>query len=230
MIKTRKSNTLLQFTDVLCIIITVNCLKNLTLNLKEEIALLSKYRITPNELMLVRTLLILQDEDTEDLFKDYIELLHDCGIKLREVLLSLQEKGIILKNFKVPKEGEAFNPYSIPFNKTSIKTLYKCSFELGKELFEEYPQMTNINGTMVTLRGVSKHFNSLEDCYFRYGRNIKWDEERHKYIIELVKWAKEHDLIKQSLSSFVINNAWLDLEAIRNGDSGNYNFDTIRVL
>ena len=203
---------------------------NLTLNLEEEIALISKYRISPNELMLVRTLLIMQEEGNEDLFKNYIESLYECGVKLREILLCLQEKGIILKSFKVCKEGEAFDPYSIPFNKAFTKALYKCSFELGKELFEEYPQMTVINGSMVTLRGVSRHFNSLEDCYFRYGKNIRWNEERHKYIVELVKWAKEHDLIKQSLSSFVINNAWLDLEAIKNGDSVNYNFDTIRAL
>ena len=110
----------------------------MTLNLEEEIALLTKYRITPNELMIVRTLLILQDEDTEELFKSYIELLYGCGTKLREILLSLQEKGIILKSYKIPEEGEAFDPYSIPFNKIFIKTLYKCSFELGKELFEEY--------------------------------------------------------------------------------------------
>lgn len=205
-------------------------MKNLTLNLEEEIALLGKYRITPNELMIIRTLLILQDEENEELFKNYIEILHECGIKLRDVLLCLQEKGIILKSFKLPQEGEAFDPYSIPFNKAFIRNLYKCSFELGKELFEEYPQMTLINGNMVTLRGVSKHFDSLESCYFRYGRSIGWNLERHQHIIELIRWAKEHDLIKQSLSSFVINNAWLDLEAIKNGDSGNYNFDTIKAL
>lgn len=205
-------------------------MKNLTLNLEEEIALISKYRISPNELMLVRTLLILQEDGNEDLFRNYIKALYECGIKLREILLYLQEKGIILKSFKICKEGEAFDPYTIPFNKTFIKTLYKCSFELGKELFEEYPQMASINGNLVTLRGVSKHFNSLEDCYFRYGKNIKWNEEKHKHIIELVRWGKEHDLIKQSLSSFVINNAWLDLEAIKSGDSGNINFDTIKAL
>lgn len=204
-------------------------MKNLTLDIKDEISLLSKYKITPNELMIIRTLLILQDEDNEDLFKKYIELLHECNINLREVLLCLQDKGIILKtNFKIPKEGEAFDPYSIPFNKNFIKNLYKCSFELGKELFEEYPQMTLINGTMVTLRGVSKHFNSLEDCYYRYSKSIKWSEDRHREIIELVKWGKEHDLIKQSLSSFVINHAWLDLQAIR--DSGSTNYDAIKIV
>ena len=205
-------------------------MKNLTLNLEEEISILSKYRITPNELTFIKTLLILQDEENEDLFKDYIESLYVCNVKLREVLISLQKKEIILKSYKILSEGESFDPYSIPFNKNFIKSLYKSSFELGKELFEIYPQMTVINGSLVTLRGVSKHFDSLEACYFRYGKAIGWNQERHEKVLDLIKWAKERDIIKQSLSSFVINNSWLDLEAIRNGDSGNYNFDTIKAL
>lgn len=205
-------------------------MKNLTLNLEEEISVLSKYRITPNELTFIKTLLILQDEENEDLFKDYIESLYVCNVKLREILISLQKKEIILKSYKIPSEGESFDPYSIPFNKNFIKNLYKSSFELGKELFEIYPQMTVINGSLVTLRGVSKHFDSLEACYFRYGKAIGWNQERHEKVLDLIKWAKERDIIKQSLSSFVINNSWLDLEAIRNGDSGNYNFDTIKAL
>lgn len=205
-------------------------MKNLTLNLEEEISILSKYRITPNELTFIKTLLILQDEENEDLFKEYIESLYVCNVKLREVLINLQKKEIILKSYKIPSEGESFDPYSIPFNKNFIKSLYKSSFELGKELFEIYPQMTVINGSLVTLRGVSKHFDSLEACYFRYGKAIGWNQERHEKVLDLIKWAKERDIIKQSLSSFVINNSWLDLEAIRNGDSGNYNFDTIKAL
>ena len=205
-------------------------MKNLILNLEEEISILSKYRITPNELTFIKTLLILQDEENEDLFKDYIESLYVCNVNLREVLISLQKKENIIKSYKLPSEGESFDPYSIPFNKNFIKSLYKSSFELGKELFEIYPQMTVINGSLVTLRGVSKHFDSLEACYFRYGKAIGWNQERHEKVLDLIKWAKERDIIKQSLSSFVINNSWLDLEAIRNGDSGNYNFDTIKAL
>ena len=205
-------------------------MKNLILTLEEEISIIEKYKITPNELMFIKTLLILQDEQNEEFFQSYIEVLYSCGIKTREIILSLQNKEIILKSFKVPQEGEAFNPYRIPFNKNFIKNLYRSSFEMGKELFEVYPQMTMINGSFVTLRGVSKHFDSLEACYFRYGKAIGWNQERHEKVLDLVKWAGERDIIKQSLSSFVINNSWLDLEAIRNGDSGNYNFDTIKAL
>jgi len=206
-------------------------LKNLTINLDEEIAVLEKYRITPNELLFIQTLLLLQDEENEDSFQSYIEALRSCDIHLRDVLLSLQNKGVILKQFKVPNEGEAFDPYSIPLNKNFVKNIYRSSFEMGKELFEAYPQFATINGSLVPLRTVAKHFNSLEDCYFRYGRSIKWNEERHSHIIELVNWAEEQgNIISCSLSSFVINNGWVDLEAIRNGDSGNINYNAVKML
>ena len=138
-------------------------MKNLTLTLEEEISILDKYRITPNELMFIRTLLLLQDEENEDIFKSYIEALYKCEVKTREVILSLQSKGIILKNFHCPNEGEAFDPYSIPFNKNFIKNLYRCSFEMGKELFEAYPQFGIIGTSTVPLRTVAKKFDSLEE-------------------------------------------------------------------
>lgn len=206
-------------------------MKNLTLTLEEEVNILSKYRITSNELMFIRTLLLLQEEENEDLFQSYIESLHDCDIKLRDMILCLQDKGVILKNFKIPSEGSPFDPYSIPFNKNFIKNIYKSSFEMGKELFEVYPQFGVINGASVPLRTVARHFDSLEDAYFRYGRSIRWNEERHNHIIELVNWAREQgNIISSSLSSFIINNGWIDLDAIRNGDSGNINYNAIKMI
>lgn len=205
-------------------------MKNLTLNLEEEISILSKYRITPNELTFIKTLLILQDEGNEDLFKDYIESLYVCNVKLREILISLQKKEIILKSYKIPFEGESFDPYSIPFNKNFIKNLYRCSFEMGKELFEVYPQFGIIGTSTVPLRTVAKKFDSLEEAYFRYGKSIKWNEEKHNQIIELVRWAKDNNIINCSLASFIINQGWIDLEALKKGDGANVNFDAIKLV
>jgi hypothetical protein len=172
----------------------------------------------------------MQDENNEKLFSDYIATLKDSDIQIRDVILSLQKKGIILASYKIPFVGQEFDPYSIPVNKNFLKGLYKSSFELGKELFDNYPQFGIINKCTVTLRGVSKHFDSLEDAYFKYGKSIKWNEEKHNEIIEIVKWAKENNLINCSLSSFIINNGWLDLEALRTGDAGNINYDHIKML
>lgn len=205
-------------------------MKNLTLTLEEEINILDRYKLTPTELRFTQILLLLQDENNEELFSRFIKSLKTAGVSPRDVILSLQEKGIILKSYKVPKSGESFDPYSIPINKNFIKNIYKCSFELGKELFESYPQFGIIQGNSVALRGVSRHFNSLEDAYFKYGRNIKWNPDTHNHIIELVSWGKDNNLICQSLSSFIINNGWLDLEAMKNGDTANINYNAIRLL
>lgn len=201
----------------------------LTLELNDEISLLERYKLIPTEMFLLRVLLILQEENNEELFFNYIKTLKSAGINLRNILISLQDKGIILKSYKIPKEGQEFDPYSIELNKNFVKNLYKCSFELGKDLFENYPQFNFINNNMVSLRGVSKHFNSLEDAYFRYGKAIKWNPEIHKEIIELVKWGKEQNVICQSLSSFIINQAWHDLKAMKEGDS-DINYNAIREL
>lgn len=205
-------------------------MKNLTLNLEDEISISSKYGITPNELMFIRTLLILQDDNDEGLFSRYLQALVDGGFKIRDVILCLQEKEIILKSYKIPKEGEEFDPYSIPLNKNFVKTLYKCSFEMGKELFEEYPQFGTVNNTLVGLRSISKKFDSLEQAYFRYGKSIGWNPERHNRIIELVKWAKEKNLINYTLLSFIVDQRWLELEALQSGDIANIDYDSVKLL
>lgn len=205
-------------------------MKNLTLSLEEEVSILDKYRLVPTELFLIRVLLILQDDNNEELFVRYIKTLKQAGINLRNILISLQEKEVLLKSCKIVKEGEEFDPYSLKLNKNFIKNLYKCSFVLGKELFEEYPAFAIINNSYTSLRGVSKHFNSLEDAYVKYGKSIKWNPEIHQEIIELVRWAKEHNMLNMSLGSFIVNNGWCDLKAIMNGDAGNINFDSIKSL
>ena len=75
-------------------------------------------------------------------------MLKNNNIQLREVLKSLQNKEILLKSWKLPASGTKFDPHSIPINKNFIKNLYKSSFEMGKELFESYPQWTTINNSI----------------------------------------------------------------------------------
>lgn len=205
-------------------------MKQLTLSLEDEISLLSKYYLTPTELLTVRVLLLLQDENNEELFKKLLSTLKDLKIQFRDILVELQKKEIILKSYSIPKQGETFNPFTIPINKNFIKNLYKGSFEMGKELFEAYPQWTVINQNMVSLRGVSKHFDSLEDCYYKYGKSIGWNLERHSKILDLVSWGKETGVLCKSLGAFVVDNGWHDLESLKDGDGLNVNFEAIRMV
>lgn len=181
--------------------------------------------------MFIRVTLLYQDEENKELFSKYFKVLKQNKINIRELLVSLQTKQVILKSYCIPKEGESLDPLEIQFNKNFIKFIYKCSFELGKELFENYPQFGSINNCVIPLRTVAKKFDSLEECYYKYGKAISWSLEKHNHIIELLKWANEHDgIINQSLASFIINNGWLDLEALKNGEQGNINLDTIKIL
>lgn len=191
---------------------------------------MDKYGLTPNELLVVRVLLILQDNNEEELFQNLMATLKHINLPLREVLVQLQKKEVILKSFKIPNSGEKFDPYSIPINKNFIKTLYKSSFEMGKELFDSYPQFGSINGNVVPLRTVAKHFDSLEQAYFKYGKAIGFNPEKHKVIIELTKWAKDNNILNCSLSSYIINNGWLDLQAMKDGNTANFNVDAIKLI
>lgn len=206
-------------------------MKHLTLTLEEEVCLLDKYGLTPTELLIVRILLILQDDGDEQLFQRLMVTLKHINLPLREVLEQLQKKEILLKSYQIPKKGEKFDPYAIPINKNFIKALYKSSFEMGKELFDSYPQFGNINGNLIPLRGVSKKFDSLEQAYFKYGKSIGFNPEKHKTIIELVNWARENNILNCSLASFIVNEGWHDLNALKNGtDAANINYDAVRIL
>ena len=122
-------------------------------------------------------------------------------------------------------------PEEIPFNKNFLKCLAKSSFEMGKELREHYPRFRNINGCLTSMLGVSKKFNSLEDAYRTYGKKIHWNKELHKKIIDLLDWEANTDngIINYSLATFIVDEKWEDLEALKNGDSG-MNYNSITTL
>ena len=105
-----------------------------------------------------------------------------------------------------------------------------CINNAGKELFEVYPQFATINGGPVGIRSVSKKFDSLEDFYRFYGKTIRWKSDFHNHIIELVKWANENNILNTTLANFVIDHKWEELEALKNGELVNVNFDAVKIV
>ena len=198
-------------------------------DIDNELIFLEKYNLTPTELMTIRTILLAQDNQEDYLFK-FNNILTKTDVKFRDILISLQNKQIITKAYKIPNEGEAFEFEDVTFNKSIVKAFYRASFELGKELFNVYPQTTIVNGVIYALRRVSKKFNSLEDAFRVYGKMIRWDEELHNEIIELVKWGIDNDYSFTTLDDFIVDNAWESIRAIRDGHAININFNAIKQL
>ena len=198
-------------------------------DIDNELIFLEKYNLTPTELMTIRTILLAQDNQEDYLFK-FNNILTKTDVKFIDILISLQNKQIITKAYKIPNEGESFEFEDVTFNKSIVRAFYRASFELGKELFNVYPQTTIVNGVIYALRRVSKKFNSLEDAFRVYGKTIRWDEELHNEIIELVKWGIDNDYSFTTLDDFIVDNAWESIRAIRDGHAININFNAIKQL
>lgn len=199
------------------------------LNIDNEASILTKYNLDPNELYVIKCLLFMQEDESKYL-QSYLQLPESTRGNFRDILLSLQNKHLILSSFTIPSKGQSLDLSQIPFSKNFLKDYYRSSFELGKELFEAYPQFGEINGKVISLRGVASKFDSLEDAYRVYGKIIHYKEEVHKEIISLVNWAKNNNILNQSLASFIVNQGWIDLKAIKDGKVVNYNVNSIKLI
>ena len=101
---------------------------------------------------------------------------------------------------------------------------------MGKELFDVYPQTTIVNGSVYNLRRISKKFDSLEDAFLKYAKYINNSPEQHNQIIELVKWGIDNGYNFTTLDDFICDNAWLAIEAIKNGEAININTNAIKMI
>jgi hypothetical protein len=197
-------------------------------NLEEQIAILSRYNINSDELLFITVILLIQEGDENPYINLYFSLPSSCRGGIRDLLISLQEKQVITKEYKIPPTGAKFTPEDVTFNKNFIKTFYKGSFWIGKELFEIYPISTVVNGIEYKLRRVSKKFDSLEDAYRAYGKAISWKPDVHRNIMQLIEWGKQNNYQFTTLDSFIVDNDWLNIEAMK--DNGSLDANTVKML
>ena len=201
-------------------------MKYLNHTLDNELILMKEYKIDPNELYTIKVILFAQDGIYEYLQK-YAETLEG---KLRLLLITLQSKGIILKSYKLPKEGTPFIPEEVQFNQNFLKKFYRSAYEMGEELFDNYPQFTTVQGAVYNLRRVSKKFNDLEDAFAKYAKVIKNSPEKHQEIIELIAWGIDNGYNFTTLDDFICDRGWLALEAFKNGEGINVNTEAIKMI
>lgn len=182
--------------------------------------------MTPTELFTVRVILLAKEEGEYEWLQRFVQT-----IKLRDILISLQEKGIILKSWKLPKEGTQLIVEEIPFNQNFQKQFFRASLEMGEELFYTYPQSAVVQGTVYNLRSVSKHFDSLEQAFSRYAKNIKNNPEMHQQIIDDIKWGIENQYNGfTTLDRFIIDRGHEHLHSMRLGEGINVNTEAIKMI
>lgn len=194
-------------------------------NIENELAILEKYNLTPTELFTIKVILLAKEEGEYEWLQRFAQIQ-----KLRPILESLREKEVILKSWKLPKEGSKLEIEDIPFNQNFQKQFFRASFEMGEELFEIYPQSTIVNGSLYNLKRVSKHFDSLEQAFLKYSKYIRNNPETHQHIIELIRWGIDNGYNFSTLDSFIIDNSWLAIEAMKEGNGINVNTEAIKMI
>lgn len=204
-------------------------MEKLSLTIDNELAILENHQLNAEEWLITRLLLLASvEEEHKEYFVRYFKLPNRPDF--RETMVSLQNKGVILKSYKLPKKGERFYPEDVEFNSNFTKNYFKYSGELGRELFDNYPISMVVQGVQHSLLNISKKYNSLEEAYFAYGKAIKHNPDTHKKVLSLLEWAKENRLINFGITEFIISHKWIELEKLQKGDGAIINADTIKAL
>lgn len=192
---------------------------------------MEKYNLTAEEIMLIELLFLASIEEghSEYLYK-YLNLPIEKK-DLRQLLINLQDRGVILKSYKIPQKGTTFDPESIEFNNNFLKNYRKFSGELGSEFFDEYPSTAVIQGNVVSLKNFSKVFSTEEEMFFCYGKNIGWNTDKHQEVLELIRWGKENNcnILNTNIGHFIRSKLWRDIEKYKNGD-GVMTFDNLGII
>lgn len=201
-------------------------MKYLRHDLDSELILMRDYKLNPTELFTIKVILLAQDGDYTYL-QQFSEILNG---QLRLVLESIQSKGVIVKAYKIPKEGALFIPEDVQFNQNFLKRYYRSSFEMGEELFYTYPQSAVVQGQVFNLRTVSKKFDSLEQAFLKYAKSINNKPDVHQQIIDDIKWGIENGYNFTTLDRFIIDRGGEALRAFREGNSVNVNFEAVQLI
>jgi len=192
---------------------------------ENELCLLERYNLTPTELFVVKVILLAQNENEYEPLQRIAQLL-----KIRPILESLIEKEIILKSWKLPKEGTKLDIEDIPFNKNFLKQYFRASFEMGQELFEAYPQFLTVQGIVFNARRVSKKYDDIETAFAKYGKAIKYSNEQHQQIISDIKKGIEAGYNFTTLDDFICDRGWIALHSFLNGEGVNINTEAIKMI
>ena len=194
------------------------------MTLKTVLNLESKYKLTADEIQLIYMTFLAQEENGShtEYLKQWLEQC-DGQTKLKLLFESLKEKGIIKKNYN----PEKFIPDDIEFNQNFLKSWIKQTGELGYELFKEYPSHMLINGKLYPLNNYAKRFINLDEFAFYYSTTIKHSVETHKKVMEMLKYGKEHDLIRFGILEWVASQKWNFIEELKNSGTENLVADSI---
>ena len=181
------------------------------MDLNTILNIMAEYNLTAEELLLVYVTYIAREENGNNI--TYFNKWFNNGGKdrLRDLFNSLKSKGVILKSYNT----DNYVCNDIEFNQNFLKRFFKESGFMGQELFNAYPKVIESNGKIIPLRDPAKKFNSLDEFYFWYSSQIGHNPDKHKEVMDILKWGIDNNYINFTLTNFVGNHQWEMLQELK---------------
>lgn len=159
------------------------------MELSKVIEMSNMYNISTEEYIVLYLIFLSQIDENDGLGRKELLQLYISNDRnytnLPNIISSLKEKNLIDSKFNYVKGS--IDPSNIPLKSSVIKQLFKHSNELGEELWSIYPDYSINDGKRFNWKNVGKKFDSLEDFYYFYGKQINHNPETHKEVIEILK-------------------------------------------
>ncbi len=200
----------------------------LSVEIDKQLMIMSRFELTAEEWLFIQLLfLAYEDEPKEQYLTKYFNECAKTSIP-RETILSLQDKKILLKSYKIPPEGKELDLSMLEFNSVFTKFYFKTTQEAGMELFTLFPPFLQYGDKLLPAKNVTtKGWNTLEDFFHYYGRIIGWKKDNHDEVMDMLQWAIDQSLIQYGMVEYVTTRKWIEHRAMR--DSGEIGKFAIKV-
>lgn len=205
------------------------------LDLDKELEIFEKFKLDANEWYLIRSLFLSKYEGLNNYLVHFVTKSLPKG-KMREMLKTLKDKNIVHKKYKIPNEGEPFLISDFEFHEPFLKKYFKTSNEMGREFFDAYPSyLVMDNGTHLPARNLASKvvFKEQNDFFIFYCKQIKYDVVKHDEIMEALKYAIEHDLVRSGIVEYVLSEKYEDhIKTMKDGSNSPFvrRFNNVRVI
>lgn len=205
---------------------------NIELSVEQDIQVMTKYRLTCEELFFIKCLRLAQNDDQYRNLEEFLSQ-YSRPIDIKDIITSLIEKKVLLK------ESSAIDSYDklikYPNNVIFYKTFHKSYLVDASHLFNEfrdhYPFNVYINGSPVDLRLInSKEYRNESDVANAYAKAINFDHDIHEKVIEALDFGVQNNLICTNMVTFIISKSWERIWRIMEGEDTSLTFNNVTVL
>jgi hypothetical protein len=184
----------------------------LQLTIDTQLAIMAKYGLTAEEWFTTELLFLATESNGSPayLYKYFLECKKDA--MPAEILKSLQDKGVLSKDYRIPGKGEAFDPEEVEWSKSFENNYFKMADVAGNELFDAYPgYLQGTEGRLLPAKNITtKGFLSLEAFFHHYAKSIRHSPKRHAEVMDILNWAIKNELITYTIAEYVITRKWQD--------------------